>query len=126
MARLRMSLVVAGIFFLGAVSGAFATKSVLRAWPHGHRDTGRMERAVAERVSRRLGLDSAQQQVLEEVTRRTRGQFKQLRSEILPRMEILLDQAYQDLPPRLRPDQQKELEKIRGEARERLRRGPYP
>ena len=43
-------------------------------------------------------------------------------SDVRPKIEAIVEQAYQELGPSLRPDQQKELEKIRQETKERLAR----
>ena len=121
MTRARASLLLLGVFLLGALSGLFASKAFL-AYRFRHTAPRQVEELVVQRLSRRLHLDANQRQTLEQVADRTRVQLAQVRNEALPKVQAILEQAYQELRPSLRPDQQKELEKIREETRERLRR----
>jgi len=123
MSRARAALLLVGIFLLGAACGAFGAAAwrVLRMHHEGF-SPERMERFMIRRLSSRLDLDDAQRKVLEEATHRARTRLEQVRAETLPRIEAILDDACQELRPALRPDQQKELERVRAEARERLRR----
>ena len=123
MSRARATVLLVGIFLLGVACGAFGAA----AWRvHRMHHQGflpeRMERFMIRRLSSRLDLDAAQRRVLEEAAHRARSRLEQVRAETLPRIEAILDDACEELRPALRPDQQKELERIRTEARERLRR----
>jgi len=121
MTRLRATLLLSGLFVLGAVCGGFATALALHRLHHGGFSPERMERVVVKRLARRLDLDDAQRAVLEATTRKARLELEQVRSETLPRLEAILDEACDSLKPSLRPEQQEELEVIRTEARARLR-----
>lgn len=125
MTRARAGLLLLAIFLLGAVAGAFATRAfVTYRFRHGGPVAAQVDRV--ERLSRRLDLDANQRQILETIADRARTQLRQVRNEAMPKVESILDQAYQELLPSLRPDQQKKLEKIREEGRERLRRRMRP
>ena len=121
MTRTRASLVLLGVFLLGVVSGVFATGAfVVYRFRHG--SPGQMEELVVHRLSRRLHLDAAQRQQLVKVAERTRTEISQVMGDVKPKIEAIVEQAYQELGPSLRPDQQKELEKVRQETKERLAR----
>ena len=121
MTRTRASLVLLGVFLLGVVSGVFATGAfVVYRFRHG--GPGQMEELVVHRLSRRLHLDTAQRQQLEKVAERTRAELSQVMGDVKPKIEAIVEQAYQELGPSLRPDQQQELEKVRQETKERLAR----
>ncbi len=122
MSRTRVTLLLTGLFLLGVVCGAFGMAAYGRHHRHEGFSPERMERFVIRRLSRRLSLDDAQRKVLEETTHRARAKLDQVRSETLPRIEAILDEACTELKPALRPDQQKELDKVRAEAEDRLRR----
>jgi Spy/CpxP family protein refolding chaperone len=121
MTRTRASLVLLGVFLLGVVSGVFATGAfVVYRFRHG--GPSQVEDLVVQRLARRLQLDAAQRQQLEKVAERTRGEISQVMSEVRPRVESIMERAYQDLGPSLRPDQQRELDKVHEETKERLAR----
>ena len=121
MTRTRASLVLLGVFLLGAASGVFATGAfVLYRFRHG--GPAKVEELVVHRLARRLHLDAAQRQQLEKVAERTRGEISQVMGDVKPKIEAIVEQAYQELGPSLRHDQQKELEKVRQETKERLAR----
>ena len=121
MTRTRASLVLLGVFLLGVVSGVFATGAfVLYRFRHG--GPAQVEELVVNRLARRLHLDAAQRQQLEKVAERTRAELAQVMGDVKPKLEAIVEQAYQELGPGLRPDQQQELEKVRQETKERLAR----
>ena len=121
MTRARAAWLLAGVFLLGVACGALGFAAFgLRALHGRFMNPERMEHIVVRHLTRRLKLDDAQRSVLEEVARKAHGQIRQVRDETLPRLEAIIDQACAELRPSLRPDQQAELEKVRGEAIERL------
>ncbi len=121
MTRTRAGLVLLGVFLLGAASGAFATGTVL-AYGFRHRGARPIEELVVRRLARRLDLDDPQREVLRKIADQARAGIGQVGSEAASKVDALLDQAYQELAPSLRPDQQKTLEKVREETKERLHR----
>ena len=126
MTRARAALLLCGMFVLGAACGVFATA----AFMHHMRDRGfsheRMERFVVRRLTHRLDLDESQQKTLQDVVHRTREKLEGLHEEIAPRIDAILDDAYHELLPILSPDQQKKLDEVRAEARDRLHRHAHP
>lgn len=121
MTRTKASLVLVGVFVLGTLAGAFATGAFV-SYRLGHLGSGRVEGFEVHRLSRRLNLDVAQHQLLETVADRTRARLAEVPNEVRPRIDSILEQAYQDLRPTLRPEQQKELEKVQEETRQYLDR----
>jgi hypothetical protein len=121
MTRLQAGLLV-GVFCLGAASGALTTKLVTAHLRDRRHDHARLEGAAVERISRRLKLDAAQRKTLVQITDRTRAELEQLRSQVFPQVEAIVDRAYRDFRPTLRPDQQPKLEAIRREVERWLRR----
>jgi len=123
MTRARATLLLAGMFALGLVCGVLGTATWgLHRLHEGGFSGDRMEGFIVRRLARRLDLDDAQRKTLESVTRRAHARLREVHDEVLPRVEAIFDEAYQEMIPVLRPDQVKELDTIRAEARERLRR----
>ena len=123
MTRTRAALLLSGMFALGFACGALGTATWgLHRLHEGGFSGERMEGFVVRRLARRLDLDESQRRVLESVTRRAHARLREVHDDILPRVEAIFDEAYQEMIPVLRPEQVKELETIRVEARERLRR----
>ena len=122
MTRARAGLLLLGVFLFGAVSGAFATGAVIAyRFRHGGPPPERVERLAVQRLARRLDLDATQQRALEQIADRARARIAEVRSEALPKVESILDEAHRELRPSLRPEQQRKLDRIREEARQRLR-----
>lgn len=121
MTRRRASLVLLGVFLLGAVSGVFATGAFV-VYRFRHMGPSPVEELVVHRLARRLHLDGAQRQQLDQVAERTRVEISRVLSDVRPKIESIVEQAYRDLGPSLRPDQQRELDKVRDETKERLAR----
>ena len=123
MTRARATLLLAGMFALGLICGALGTAAYgLHRLHEGGFSGDRLEGFVVRRLAHRLDLDTSQRQVLEDVTRRAHARLRGVHEEVLPRVEAIFDEAYREMIPVLRPDQRQELEEIRTEARERLRR----
>ncbi len=123
MTRARATLLLAGMFILGFFCGALGTAAYgLHRLHEGGFSGDRLEGFVVRRLAHRLDLDRSQRQVLEDVTRRAHGRLRGVHDEVIPRVEAIFDEAYQEMIPVLRPDQLREMEKIRSEAMERLRR----
>lgn len=122
MSRGRAALLLAGVFVLGVACGALGMAALhMHHMRSGGFSSERMERFVVRRLTRRLKLDEAQSQVLQRAADKARQDLDKVRGETRPRIESILDEACDELKPALRPEQQKELEAIRAEARERLR-----
>jgi Spy/CpxP family protein refolding chaperone len=123
MTRARATLLLVGMFALGLACGALGAATYgLHRLHDGGFSGERMEGFIVRRLARRLDLDNSQRQVLESVTRKAHARLREVHDDVLPRVEAIFDEAYQEMIPVLRADQIKEMEKIRTEARERLRR----
>ena len=123
MTRTRATLLLGGMFVLGLACGVLGTAAfTLHRLHEGGFSHERMERFVVRRLTRRLDLDDTQRKTLEEVVHKTRLRLEEVHDEIAPRIDAILDDAYRETLPSLNPDQQKKLEAIRTEARERLHR----
>jgi len=123
MTRTRATLLLGGMFVLGLACGVLGTAAfTLHRLHEGGFSHERMERFVVRRLTRRLDLDDTQRKTLEEVVHKTRLRLEEVHEEIAPRIDAILDDAYREILPSLNPGQQKKLETIRTEARERLHR----
>ena len=123
MTRTRATLLLGGMFVLGLACGALGMAAfTLHRFHEGGFSHERMERFVVRRLTRRLDLDDTQRRSLEEVVHTTRLRLEEVHDEIAPRIDAILDDAYHEILPSLGPEQQKKLETIRAEARERLHR----
>jgi len=123
MTRTRATLLLGGMFVLGLACGVLGTAAfTLHRLHEGGFSHERTERFVVRRLTRRLDLDDTQRKTLEEVVHKTRLRLEEVHDEIAPRIDAILDDAYREILPSLNPGQQKKLETIRTEARERLHR----
>jgi hypothetical protein len=127
MTRTRAALLLAGLFLLGAACGAFATCALVRHGHFGHGPfafgrSGRMEEHIVRRLTRRLDLDDAQSETLRAAVARARADLDRVRDETVPRVEAIIERAFDEVAPALRPDQRDKLDRIRSHTRERMRR----
>ena len=123
MTRTRATLLLGGMFILGLACGVLGTAAyTVHRFHEGGFSHERMERFVVRRLTRRLDLDDTQRRALEEVVHKTRLRLEEVHAEIAPRIDAILDDAYREILPSLNPEQQKKLDTIRAEARERLHR----
>jgi Spy/CpxP family protein refolding chaperone len=121
MTRTRAALLLGGMFVLGLACGILGTAATLHRLHRGGFSHERMEHFVVRRLTNRLDLDETQRKAVEEV-HATRLRLEEVHAEVAPRIDAILDDAYQKILPTLTPEQQKKLETIRGETRERLHR----
>lgn len=127
MTRTRAGFLLGGMFVIGVACGALVTGAfTLHRMRQGGFSHQRMEQFVIRRLTRRLELDAAQRRTLEGVVHKTRLRLEEVHAEVAPRIEAILDDAYRELLPSLTPEQQKKLETVREEARERVRRRAGP
>lgn len=123
MTRTRAALLLGGMFVLGLVCGILGTAAyTTHRFHRGGFSHERMERFVVRRLTHRLDLDETQRKAVEEVVHTTRLRLEEVHAEVAPKIEAILDDAYQKILPSLTPEQQKKLEVIRAEARDRLHR----
>ncbi|HYJ46906.1 MAG TPA: hypothetical protein VEV81_09855 [Pyrinomonadaceae bacterium] len=111
--RLKIWLVVLGVFLLGGVTGA-ALDSIYRlkasggrgAEMHGQRgDKNRMERMKSD-----LGLSDNQAEQIGAILDQTRNDYQALRKEVQPRYDALRQQARTKIRALLNPEQQQKFD----------------
>ena len=117
---------VAGIvlvFFLGVLAGGIGVYRY-----HRHRmdrflrgDPGAMSGFLVQRLSRDLDLDASQRERVESITRRTQEEMREVRRQLRPRVEEILEQGRSEIRAGLRPDQQARFDEIVAERRHRRR-----
>jgi Spy/CpxP family protein refolding chaperone len=123
MTRTRAALLLGGMFVLGLACGILGTAAyTMHRFHRGGFSHERMERFVVRRLTHRLDLDETQRKAVEEVVHTTRLRLEEVHAEVAPKIEAILDDAYRKILPSLTPEQQKKLEVIRAEARDRLHR----
>jgi Spy/CpxP family protein refolding chaperone len=123
MTRTRAALLLGGMFVLGLACGILGTAAYTQHRFHrGGFSHERMEHFVVRRLTHRLDLDETQRKAVEEVVHATRLRLEEVHAEVAPRIDAILDDAYRKILPSLTPEQQKKLEAIRAETRDRLHR----
>jgi hypothetical protein len=131
MTRARAALLLVGLFLLGAGCGALATCALGQRGfhgrgPFGFRSPDRVQEAIVRRLTWRLDLDDAQKRTLEAAVARARADLDQIHGETFPRVEAVIERAFDEVAPALRPEQREKLERIRSRTHERLRRHRAP
>jgi len=108
--RLKIWLVVVGVFALGCVTGASLDSAYrLRASndaPQGMRG-GRGKKDVFEEMKRDLNLSDQQATEIRAILDQTRNEYRALRQEVRPRYDILRQAARTRIRALLTPEQQK-------------------
>ena len=117
---------VAGIvlvFFLGVLAGGVGVYRF-----HRHRmdrffrgEPGAMSGFLVHRLSRDLDLDASQRERVESVSRRTQEEMREVRRQLRPRVEEILEKGRTEIRAGLRPDQQARFDEIVAERRHRRR-----
>jgi hypothetical protein len=109
------------IFILGAVCGVLVTHSIQHSRfesfiKGGH---GAHEEMFVKRLTSKLDLDSRQQEQVRVIVKETHSGISQVRSQIRPRIESLLEQGQVRISAVLRPDQQEKFRTIIAERKAR-------
>jgi hypothetical protein len=107
------------VFLLGAAGGALVTHMIHEArFAHfisgGHR---MREDVIVERLTRKLDLDSRQQEQVRAVMHETHDGIRQARSRIRPQIEALLTAGQDRIKAVLRPDQREKFDRIIAERK---------
>jgi len=108
--RLKMWLVVLGVFVLGCVTGA-SLSGVYRSRADGGRQrmhNGRHgeERDIFEKMRRDLNLNDGQATQVRAILEETRGEFRKLRAEARPRYDAIRQNSRLRIRAVLTPEQQ--------------------
>ena len=112
MTRLKIWLVVLGVFILGCVTGA-ALDSVYRikarddrGGEHGRRD----RKDVFDEMKRDLNLNDQQATEIHAILDATRNEYRQLRNEIEPRYDAIRQQGRARIRALLNQEQQQKFD----------------
>ena len=111
--RLKVWLVLLGVFVLGGVTGAALDgayrlqASSERQEKHGH---GRDKAAYFEDLRRDLNLNDQQAAQVRAILEETRNEFRQLRAEARPRYDALKQKARERIRAVLTPEQQQRFD----------------
>ena len=113
--RLKIWLVLLGVFVLGCVTGALLDnvyRLQARGAPQG-RHGGRGDKdkgAFFESLRRDLNLDDQQAAQVRAILEETRNEFRQLRAEARPRYDALKQKARERIRAVLTPEQQQRFD----------------
>jgi len=113
---MRSPKAVAGViivFILGALAGSVGTYSIA-AWRfrRATESPRSFSQFMAQRMARRLNLDTVQRNKLDDVLRRSRSRIREIRREIAPRMDAVFHDAEEEISGFLRPVQKKRFEEM--------------
>ena len=107
--RLKILLVLVGVFVLGGVTGA-SLDSLYRLRRGGHRHgerRGDREDRIFESMRRDLNLTEQQAAQIRAILDETRNGYRALRAEVRPRYDAVRQQARTRIRALLTPEQQK-------------------
>jgi Spy/CpxP family protein refolding chaperone len=110
MTRLKIWLVVLGVFALGCVTGASLDSAYrLHAWGGGRPDSrGRHDKEqIFENMKRELNLTEQQATEIRAILEQTRNDYRALRAEVRPRYDAARQNARTRIRALLTPEQQK-------------------
>jgi hypothetical protein len=109
------------IFLLGAASGAIITHMVHRARHEAFLKGGpaAREEVIIRRLTKRLDLDSQQQEQVKTVIHENHIAMQEFRKQTHPQIEALLEQGQKRINTILRPEQQEKFQKIIAERKKR-------
>jgi hypothetical protein len=111
--RLKIWLVVAGVFALGCVTGAsFDSVYRLKASSDGRQETRgrRSTEEVFESMKRDLDLSNQQASAIRGILDQTRNDYRALRAEVRPRYDTIRQNARARIRGLLTPEQQQRFD----------------
>ena len=110
--RLKIWLVVAGVFLLGCLTGAFLDSAYrLRARDGRHGGRGRHDESrVFEEMRRDLSLTDEQATQIRAILEQSRNEFRALRAEVRPRYDALRQNTRQRIRALLTTEQQQRFD----------------
>ena len=111
--RLKIWLVVLGVFALGGVTGA-ALDSIYRLKASGGRSSEvrgpRDKERTLERMKSDLSLTDSQSEQIRTILDQTRSEYRALRGEVRPRYDAIKQQARTKIRALLTPEQQQKFD----------------
>ena len=123
--RLKIWLVVVGVFVLGCVTGAYLDSLYrLRASGDARPERGRRDREeVFEKMKRDLNLTDQQGTEIRAIIEQSREEYRALRSEASPRFEAVRQNARARIRALLNPEQQQRFDARNAERDARREEG---
>jgi len=119
---------VVAVFLLGAVTGAMAIQHfhsrIAEDVLSGKGDAA-AELAV-RRLTRSLDLDPAQEARARAIIRQTHREIVEIRKPIMAEIESAVERSRERVRAILRPDQQREFDRLQTDRRERIKSGDGP
>ena len=107
-ARLKILLVLLGVFLLGGVTGAsLASLYRLRGHERPDKRHGNHEDRIFESMRRDLNLTEQQATEIRAILEQTRNDYRALRAEVRPRYDAVRQNARTRIRALLTPEQQK-------------------
>jgi hypothetical protein len=109
------------VFLLGALTGALVTHTIYRQKMENIiKDEPRtMREVIVQRLDRKLNLDPVQLEQVRATVKETHSEMKNVRKQIRPQIEEILDRSQAKVRAILRPDQLEKYEKILAERKKR-------
>ena len=111
MTRLKISLVLLGVFVLGGVTGASLDRVYLFRGSYAHQGKrggrGDKEDRIFQSMRRDLNLTEQQATQIRAILDETRNGYRALRAEVRPRYDAVRQQARTRIRALLTPEQQK-------------------
>jgi Spy/CpxP family protein refolding chaperone len=115
--RLKIWLVIVGVFALGCLTGAFLD-SAYRLQARNKERQGMNERrggkgdkeGIFERMQRDLNLNEQQSTEIRAILDQTRNEFRALRQEVRPRYDVIRQNARTRIRALLTPEQQQRFD----------------
>jgi hypothetical protein len=109
------------VFLLGSLAGALITHEIYK-----HRieniirgDPKAMRELIVQRLNHKLHLDTTQLEQLRVIVNETHAEIKNVRKQIRPEIEEMLESSQNRVRAILRPDQLEKYEKIIAERKKR-------
>jgi hypothetical protein len=111
------------VFFLGALSGAIVAHEIDQRRIAGiiRGEPGAVGELIVQRLNHKLNLDAAQLEKLRGIVNETGEEIRNVRKQVRPQIEEILERSQNRVRAILRPDQLEKYERIVAERK--MRRG---
>ena len=114
MKTFKLILLLALVFFAGAVAGVVGTRAVVRrVVQQAVLHPEKVQAVIERRLTRQLRLDNSQQVKLHDVLSDAHGQLKDLRREYGPQFSLIISNANGQITALLTPEQQARYEALK-------------
>jgi hypothetical protein len=109
------------VFLLGALAGALVTHTIYRQKVENiiKEEPRTMSEVIVQRLNRKLDLDPAQLEQIRAIVRDTHAEMKNVRRQIRPQIDAILERSQAKIRGILRPGQLEKYEKILNERKKR-------